>query len=191
MFNRIMCIKGTLQNKSLNMTANCLYLFLFMQTFMLTLGKLAIETNCNVKGSSCSISCSIPEYEKLASWSRENKIMTSCSETSFCTTKSTMLYSFNANEAGIYVVISNLTSNENGIEWTCTHGMDTPVSISINIPERDHIDESGLAGGSIAGIVIGVLVPVIICIIIIVLLVLRKQNPKNDHVQLNEKNEYK
>ncbi|XP_063442881.1 uncharacterized protein LOC134723177 [Mytilus trossulus] len=165
------------------MTANCLYVFLFMQTLMLTLGKLAIKTNCNVKGSPCTISCSIPAYEQLASWSRDNKLMTSCSETSFCNTQSILLYSFSANRTGIYVVISDLTTNENGIKWTCTHGVDTPVSISISIPKRDHIDESGLAGGSVAGIVIGVLVPVIIGIIIIVCLVFR--NKKDDRVRLN------
>lgn len=99
-------------------------------------GKLAVETNCNVKGSSCTISCYIPAYEKLASWNRDNKIMTSCTETFFCDKQSTLLYSFSANQTGIYVVISNLTSNENGIKWTCTHGVDTPVSISISIPKR-------------------------------------------------------
>ncbi|CAC5409135.1 unnamed protein product [Mytilus coruscus] len=167
------------------MTPNCLYWVIFMQTSVLTLGKLAINTTCYVKGSPCTISCSIPDFTKLASWSRDNKRMTSCTKSGntnfFCDEESTPIYSFSANRSGIYVAICNLTSNENGAKWICSHGVDTPVRISINIPER------GLSGGSIAGIVIGVLVPVISGIIIIVILVFLKRK-KDDNVPLNQNN---
>ncbi|XP_052063479.1 uncharacterized protein LOC127703095 [Mytilus californianus] len=171
------------------MTANCLYWVFFMQTLVLTLGKLAINTTCYVKGSPCTISCSILNFTKLASWSRDNKRMTSCTKsgntTFFCDKESTQIYSFSANRSGIYVAISDLTSNEIGAKWICSHGVDTPVRISINIPERDQIYKSGLSGGSIAGIVIGVLVPVISGIIIIVILVFLKRK-KDDNVPFNQ-----
>ncbi|XP_071174924.1 uncharacterized protein [Mytilus edulis] len=154
------------------MSAYCLYWILCMQTLVLTLGQLAIKTNCHVLGSPCTISCSIPDFSKLASWSRNNTSMTSCTNRPFCDIGSTGIYNFSANQLGIYVAISDLTSNENGVKWTCTHGEDTPVSLSISILEKDEMEKSGLAGGAIAGIVIGVIV-VVIVIIVIVICVLR------------------
>ena len=113
---------------------------MLVQLQFVFLGQLAIKTNCHVLGSPCTISCSIPNFSKLASWSRNNTSMTSCTNSPFCHIGSTGIYNFSANRLGIYVTISDLTSNENGVKWTCTHGVDTPVSLSISILEKGNIN---------------------------------------------------
>lgn len=155
------------------MTVNTLFWIVVVQTLAFTLGKLAMHTTCYVKGSPCTISCSIPDFHKLAQWSRNIISMTSCAKSSnntfFCNIESTTIYSFSADRSGIYVAISELPSTENGAKWKCSHGEDVPVFISISIPERGPIKKSGLSGGSIAGIIIGVVATVGIALIFVMI----------------------
>lgn len=76
-----------------------------------------------VLGKQLVLECQITSFSGGASWSHDNGVnfLTQCFSGGICTDTGSGNYQYTSDSNGINVTIVSLTSEEQGITWTCIH----------------------------------------------------------------------